>query len=139
MATKQQIAQLRRSGLLSGCTTKQLESLARLAHVEQVDAGHVLLSQGSPASNLYILLAGEAAVRRNDRKIATIVAGDVVGELSVILGEARNATVTALTPIEMLVLDGPSLQRAIDKVPGLGWALLQAVASRLNDANARAT
>ncbi|HZX55744.1 MAG TPA: cyclic nucleotide-binding domain-containing protein, partial [Ilumatobacteraceae bacterium] len=72
---------------------------------------------------------------KNGRRIARLGPGDVVGELSVILGGPRTATVQADTPIEWLVLDRTSLKQAIDEVPGLGWNVLTSVAARLEEAN----
>ena len=63
----------------------------------------------------------------------------MVGELSVILGTPRTATVEAETPIEWLVLDQASLRKAIDEVPGLGWNVLRSVAARLEQANQQPT
>ncbi len=102
---------------------------------ENVDAGHTLFVEGAPSSNLYVILSGSAIVRKNGRRIARLGPGEVVGELSVILGTPRTATVEAETPIEWLVLDQKSLREAIDEVPGLGWKVLQSVAARLDEAN----
>ncbi|MFM2078872.1 MAG: hypothetical protein RJA49_2762 [Actinomycetota bacterium] len=100
-----------------------------------MDAGHTLFVEGAPSSNLYVILSGSAIVRKNGRRIARLGPGDVVGELSVILGGPRTATVEADTPIEWLVLDRESLRQAIDEVPGLGWKVLQSVAARLDEAS----
>lgn len=106
-----------------------------LARLESVDAGHTLFVEGAPSSNMYVILTGSAAVLKNGRRIGRVHAGDVVGELGVILGGSRTATVRAETPIEWLVLGQASLRQAIDEVPGLGWHVLQSVANRLDQAN----
>ncbi len=102
---------------------------------ESVDAGHTLFVEGAPSANLYVILTGSAVVRKKGRRVARLGPGEVVGELSVILGTPRTATVEAETPIEWLVLDRNSLRKAIDEVPGLGWNVLQSVATRLDQAN----
>ncbi len=84
-----------------------------------------------------MILTGSVVVRKNGRRVARLGPGDVVGELSVILGTPRTATVEAETPIEWLVLDQASLREAIDEVPGLGWNVLQSVAARLDQTNKR--
>jgi hypothetical protein len=84
---------------------------------ESVDAGHTLFVEGAPSSNLYVILTGSASVRKNGRRIARLGPGDVVGELSVILGGPRTATVEAETPIEWLVLDRASLRRRSTRFP----------------------
>lgn len=131
MKSQQRIAELRTVSLFERCSKRELSRLASRTRSEQVDAGHVLFTEGSRATNLYIIVAGSASVERDGRRVATLGPGDIVGELGVILGTERNATVAAETPIEWLVLDRASLREAIDDVPGLGWTLLQAVAMRL--------
>jgi CRP/FNR family transcriptional regulator, cyclic AMP receptor protein len=133
MSRQQQVAQLQRVALFERCSKRDLSRLAAKVRFEQVDAGHVLLTAGSPSRNLYLIVAGTAAVERDGRRVATLGPGDVVGELGVILDRPRNATVSAETPIEWLVLDRAALRSAIDEIPGLGWKLLESVASRLDE------
>ena len=132
MLKSDQIRHLREVSLFDNCSRRDLRDLASCTRVEQVEAGHTLLTEGSPSPNMYLLVTGTAAVRRKGRRVATLGPGDAIGELGVILNQPRNATVTAETPLEVLVLDRTSLQRALDDIPGLGWKLLQSVADRLN-------
>jgi CRP/FNR family cyclic AMP-dependent transcriptional regulator len=138
MQQRQQVAQLSKVPLFANCSKRELARLLSLGRTETVDAGHTLFVEGAPSSNLYVVLTGSAVVKKNGRRIARVGPGDVVGEISVILGGPRTATVQAETPIEWLVLDQASLRAAIDEVPGLGWHLLQSVAARLDQANKRA-
>jgi len=137
MQQRPRASQLSKIPLFANCSKRELERLLARTRSETVDAGHKLFLEGTPGTNLYLILAGTAVVRKNGRRIAQLGPGDVVGELAVILGEPRTATVEAETPIEWLVLDRASLRRAFDDVPGLGWNVLQAVAGRLSQANHR--
>jgi CRP-like cAMP-binding protein len=137
MQQRQRVAQLSKVPLFANCSKRELSRLLSLARTETVDAGHTLFVEGAPSSNLYVIVSGTAAVKRNGRRIGRAGPGDVVGELGVILGGPRTATVLAETPIEWLVLDQASLRAAIDEVPGLGWHLLQSVAARLDQASKR--
>lgn len=137
MQQRQRVDQLSRVPLFANCSKRELARLLSRVRTENVDAGHTLFVEGAPSTNLYVILAGSAVVRKNGRRIARLGPGDVVGELSVILGGPRTATVEADTPIEWLVLDRASLRAAIDEVPGLGWNVLQSVAERLDQANKR--
>ena len=132
MQERQRVAQLSNVPLFANCSKKELGRLLSRVRTERVDAGHTLFVEGAPSSNLYVILAGTAIVRKKGRRVARVGPGDVVGELSVILGGPRNATVEAETPLEWLVLDQASLRAAIDELPGLGWALLRSVAERLD-------
>jgi CRP-like cAMP-binding protein len=134
---RQRVAQLAKVPLFANCSKRDLARLLSTARSEMVEAGQTLFVEGAPSGNLYVILTGCATVRKNGRKIARVGPGDVVGELSVILGGPRTATVEAETPVEWLVLDRSSLRKAIDEVPGLGWKLLTSVAARLDEANKR--
>ncbi len=135
MQQRQRVNQLSEVPLFANCSKRELSRLLSRVRSENVDAGHTLFVEGAPSSNLYVILSGSAIVRKNGRRIARLGPGEVVGELSVILGTPRTATVEAETPIEWLVLDQKSLREAIDEVPGLGWKVLQSVAARLDEAN----
>ena len=137
MQQRQRVAELSKVPLFANCSKRDLARLLSRVRTESVDAGHTLFVEGAPSANLYVILSGSAIVRKNGRRIARLGPGDVVGELSVILGGPRTATVEADTPIEWLVLDRESLRQAIDEVPGLGWKVLQSVAARLDEASAR--
>jgi len=137
MQQRQRVAQLSKVPLFANCSKRELSRLLSLARTETVEDGHTLFVEGAPSSNLYVIVSGTAAVKRNGRRIGRARPGDVVGELGVILGGPRTATVQAETPIEWLVLDQASLRTAIDEVPGLGWHLLQSVAARLDQASKR--
>ena len=135
MQQRQRVAELSKVPLFANCSKRDLARLLSRVRTETVDAGHTLFVEGAPSANLYVILSGSAIVRKNGRRIARVGPGDVVGELSVILGTPRTATVEADTPIEWLVLDRESLREAIDEVPGLGWKVLQSVAARLDEAS----
>jgi CRP-like cAMP-binding protein len=137
MQQRKRVAQLSEVPLFANCSKRELTRLLSRLRTESVDAGHTLFVEGAPSSNLYVILTGSAVVRRKGRQIARVGTGDVVGELSVITGGPRTATVVAETPIEWLVLDQVSLRHAIDEVPGLGWHVLQAVAARLAENDKR--
>jgi CRP-like cAMP-binding protein len=135
MQQRQRVAQLSKVPLFANCSKRELARLLSRVRTESVDAGHTLFVEGAPSANLYVILTGSAVVRKKGRRVARLGPGEVVGELSVILGTPRTATVEAETPIEWLVLDRNSLRKAIDEVPGLGWNVLQSVATRLDQAN----
>jgi CRP-like cAMP-binding protein len=137
MQQRQRVAQLSKVPLFANCSKRELARLLSQVRTESVEAGQTLFVEGAPSANLYVIVAGSAVVRKNGRRVARLGPGEVVGELSVILGTPRTATVESETPIEWLVLDQASLRRALDEVPGLGWNVLKSVAARLDEANKR--
>jgi CRP-like cAMP-binding protein len=133
MNQRERVAALSRVSLFDRCSRRDLSRLAASTRIESVDAGHTLFMEGSTATNLYIVLAGSVSVRHGGRLVTHVGPGEVIGELAVILGRTRTATVVAETPMDWLVMDQLALRQAIDTVPGLGWKLLCSVAARLTD------
>ena len=129
--------ELGRVPLFARCSKRQLRRLAAESHVEQIEPGEKLVSLGSPSPQLYVVLAGTARIEHDGTELAQVIAGDVVGELGLIFDAPRNADVVATSTLEVLGLDRDGLQRALDAVPGMAWALLTAVAERLQRAEQR--
>jgi CRP-like cAMP-binding protein len=80
---------------------------------------------------VFILLDGTASVTRDGQRVATLTAGDVVGELAVLSGHPRNATVAAETELRILDLTHAGLDQLLDDIPGLAKHLLYEVSARL--------
>jgi CRP-like cAMP-binding protein len=139
MRKQDRVAQLRRVPLFEGCSKRDLNFLATQVKVEQLDAGQPLITEGAPATHLYLVLAGTASVARGGKHLGTVRPGETVGEIGLVLGEERNASVTADSPIELLALDRESLRKAMDDVPGLGWKILETVTARLVASSTRQT
>ena len=76
-------------------------------------------------------MAGTAVVRRNNRKIAELGQGDVLGEMSLINRIPRNATVTARSPVTVLVMDAREFSSVLVENDKVAAKLLKAVAARL--------
>ena len=122
---------LKRIPLFAECSKSELEAISRVADELTLPAGRVVMRQGARGRELVVLVDGEAAVERDGATIATIRGGDFLGELALITGKPRTATVTALTGLRMLVLDGISFDRLLRDVPSVSVKVLSAVAERL--------
>ena len=108
-----------------------LRELARVATALILPAGKVLARQGDVGFEMFILLDGTSSVTRDGRRVATLTAGDAVGELAVISGHPRNATVVAKTELQILDLTHAGLDQLLDDIPGLAKHLLYEVTARL--------
>jgi CRP-like cAMP-binding protein len=124
--------ELARVPLFERCSKRELRRLARESHVEQIGPGELLVRDGAPSRQLYVILGGRAHIARRGETVDHVGVGDIVGELGLLTDAPRNADVVADTPLEVLSLDRAGLQRALDEVPGLGWKLLTTVAERLH-------
>jgi len=112
------------------------EELCGLGARRRFPAGAVVFLEGDPAHEALVLLSGEVKVSVGSSEGKEIVlevfeAGALLGELSVIDGQARSATVTALTPIEVLAVAAGSFNDFLDRHPAVLRRLLIDVIGRL--------
>jgi serine phosphatase RsbU (regulator of sigma subunit) len=98
--------------------------------VRQVDPGAVLFREGDEAEGAYVLLSGRCLVSERGERVNVIEPGELFGEIAGFGGGVRTATVTALTPSEVLVLSADQLQRGFADSPELLRRTLQALAGR---------
>jgi len=123
--------------LFSALSRKELALIARGAEDVKVDAGRVLVTEGTTGSEFFVIVEGTAKVTRRGRKVASIKPGDAFGELALLDKAPRNATVVAETPMEVVVLGQREFGGIIDEVPGFARKLLAGMAKRLRDADAK--
>lgn len=119
--------------LFSSCSTRDLGKIAKAADRINMVAGTTLITQGTAGKQAFVLLSGSATVKRNGKKIATVQAGGIVGELSLLDRGSRTATVVCDTDCELLVVDARHLFAVIDEVPAIAHKLLAALATRIRD------
>ena len=120
--------------LFAGCSKAELARVAAIADEIAQPAGTELVTAGTRGREFCVLVAGDADVRGpNGRKLRTLSGGDFFGELALLLDAPRSATVTALTPVRLLVIDRISFQRLLRDVPSIQTKVLRALATRLAD------
>ena len=106
------------AGLVGSVSEPEGDAVRRLlegATLTRVAAGEVVLRQGDPADAFYVIQAGRARVEKGDVKLATLGPGDFFGELGLLFGGVRMATVTADTAMELLVIDGESFRTLVSE------------------------
>jgi CRP/FNR family cyclic AMP-dependent transcriptional regulator len=123
--------------LLAHCTKKDLAALAAVVVDETFDAGHVLTREGQLGGLAYVLVSGTVTLRRKGRRVGRLGPGSIVGELSLIDGGPRTATVSADVPVEVLSVNADDFRRVVLASPRLTLALLRTLAERIRDADQR--
>jgi CRP-like cAMP-binding protein len=126
---------LARLPMFGALSRRELGQLAAVSVPDQLAPGAVLTRQGQKGGLAYVIAEGSAEVVRGSRRLAVLGPGDVVGELSLIDGAPRSATVRALTPLEVLEISASDLNRLVRKSPGVRRRLLEALAGRLRQAD----
>ena len=121
--------------VFSHCKQQELSVLAGSADECELPAGHVLMREGETGAEAFLILSGTAAVSIGGRPVATIGAGETVGEMALIDGRPRTATVVALTDLRVLVIGRRHAAALLDQ-PGVARGLLEILSARLRDADA---
>jgi CRP/FNR family cyclic AMP-dependent transcriptional regulator len=117
------LAQVRMFDLFDQCSKSDLEALIDVSGRFAVPAGWPLMLETTPADACFAITSGEAAVFRGRERIATLSAGHVVGEMAVLTGTLRRATVTSTTPLRGLRVDNEALERLFAQRPALLTAM----------------
>lgn len=117
--------------LFARCSRSELAQIAKLADQVDVSAGRVLAKEGSSASEFFVILEGIADVRLGTRLLQPLGPGDFLGEIALITDVARTATVTALTPMRVLVITRSSFKQLLRSSPEIQTKVLEATADRL--------
>ena len=93
----------------------ELKVLSDLAKNLSFDAGTELVKEDAAGQSMFVIVSGEASVTVHDEEgaVATLKKGDVFGEMSLLTGSPRNATVTATTAVELLEVDKAALANVL--------------------------
>lgn len=121
---------LRQVPLFSACSKKELSEIAMLADELSLPEGAVLIEEGRLGHEFFVLVEGEAEVRRKGRKVTRLGSGSFFGEMALVSSRPRNSTVTAATPVRLLVVHEQSFRRLLHGSPGVQLKILQTLADR---------
>jgi CRP/FNR family cyclic AMP-dependent transcriptional regulator len=137
MARDDKVGALADVRLFASLNRRELGRLARASEVVVAPAGQEIVAEGTVGEDFYLILAGEAVVRRNRRKIATLGPGSYFGELALLDGGPRTATVVAATDTRLLRTGPREFATVIEEIPAVAHKLLIGMAGRLREADAR--
>lgn len=129
-------ASIERVPLFARLTPDQLDVLAGATTTRRLQAREVLFHKGDPAAQVYVVASGRLKVSSTSSEGDDVVlnlldAGEVVGELPLLVGGQRTATVTALEPSELVVLDRREFLRFVREHPEAAVELLAVLGERV--------
>lgn len=131
LRTERKIDLLRRVPLFAGCSRRELLRIARVADENSFAPGKELIKEDTPGREFFVLVEGSAEIRRKGRKIQTLGPGDFFGEIALLTDRPRNATVTATSPVDALVITKWSFRQLLAGNPSIALKVMQALADRL--------
>jgi CRP/FNR family cyclic AMP-dependent transcriptional regulator len=122
---------LSRVPIFSGLDPDELVDIRSLMTELSVDADRVLATQGSYGSEFFVIESGTAKVERDGVLLAEVGPGDFQGEISLLAGGAHTATVTATSPMSILVASHQEFNSLLDRAPTIARKMLPALVTRL--------
>jgi CRP-like cAMP-binding protein len=125
------VEMLKNVPLFSGLDRRELDEIAATMRERQVAAGDVVLEQGAGGAGFFVVAEGEAEVTVDGTPVRTIGPGDYFGEIALLTGSDRTATVTALTPMRCYGMTSWDFKPLVESNSGIAWKLLTAMAQKL--------
>jgi CRP-like cAMP-binding protein len=125
---------LQRVHLFEACSSRQLRAIARIAEVQEVPAGEVIARTGEPGDRFFVIVDGSARVEVSPQNQGRMGPGSFFGEISLLDGEPRSATVVADTAMRLLVIPRRDFVTLLREVPSLTERMLITLCQRLRSA-----
>jgi CRP/FNR family transcriptional regulator, cyclic AMP receptor protein len=122
---------IKRVPLFAECSRKNLEEIATIADEIDLREGKELTREGKPGREFFVLIEGDADVKKGSRRINRMVAGDFFGEISLVTRRPRTATVVATSPVRALVITDRSFRTLLERQPEIQNKVMSALAARL--------
>ena len=123
---------LKRVPLFAGCSKAELHEIALSADELDLRDGHVLTREGRPGREFFVLIEGTARVTKDGKKLADLGDGDWFGEIALLTHVPRTATVTATSPVRVLVVTDRAFRRVVETMPRIAIKVLASVGQRLD-------
>jgi len=120
--------------LFSALSRRDLARIAVLTEEIEVPAGKVLIRQGDPGREAFVISAGRAKATIRGKGTAKLGPGECFGEMALLDSAPRSATVTAESDMRLLVLGSREFSTLIEDVPVVGRRVMAALAQRVREA-----
>ena len=117
--------------LFKGLGRRELTEIAKLLDEVAVPAGKVLMRQGEPGSEMFIIAAGRFRIERNDQLLREVGPGTSIGDISLIAEGPRTATVTAMEPSVILLAGHREFHTLMEEHPTIRMHILEGLATKV--------
>jgi trk system potassium uptake protein TrkA len=134
----ERIELLRGIWLFSACDDDELARIAAVAEPREARAGEALTTQGDEGTEFFVVVAGDSSAAVDGTEVGTIGPGGFFGEMALIDGGERVATVAATSPMQLLVLDRHDFNEMLElAMPQIAPKLLSVVGARMREIEER--
>jgi CRP/FNR family transcriptional regulator, cyclic AMP receptor protein len=118
--------------LFAQCTAAELASVAAIADEIDLREGRQLATESAPGQEFVVVVEGTADVMQDGRVINSIGPGEFFGEIALVTGRPRTATVVATSAMHALVIEGHAFQRLMNEAPDIRAKVERAAGERLD-------
>jgi CRP-like cAMP-binding protein len=122
---------LSRVPLFADLDKSELQLLANSMWQRTFVAGEVVMAEGDPADGFFLVQSGEAEVTVQGEPRATRTAGDYFGEIALLIGSERTATITATSELHCFGLSPADFRAIVEANPTVAWKVMLSMAERL--------
>ncbi|HEY9735374.1 MAG TPA: cyclic nucleotide-binding domain-containing protein [Trichocoleus sp.] len=119
--------------MLHSLSPSEMQAIIPLLKPLKVDPGIVLCHEGDPGDALFLIVEGQAEILKGPKKMAVLGPGEMFGEMALLTGEERSATVVACSPMELYELDKVDFDAMLTHSPQLASGLSRILARRLRE------
>ena len=123
---------LRNVPLFAGCSKTELQRIASLADELDLGDGATLIREGERGREFIVIADGTVRVTRNGKQLRDLGAGDFIGEIALVADVPRTATVTATSPVRLLVVTDRAFRGLLEQMPSIAKKVLQSLGERLH-------
>ena len=138
MADNSKVELLRRVPLFAECRGEPLDLIMRLADEVDVADGYTLMRQGELAQEFFLIVNGRVRIDKDGQTVATLGAGDFLGEIALLSEGRRTATAVTEGPTKLLVITHRGFNSLLDSSPAIRAAILKGLADRLQSLESNA-
>jgi CRP/FNR family transcriptional regulator, cyclic AMP receptor protein len=121
--------------LFAGLSRRHLTKIARLGFSKRYASGSALVKSGDPGEHFFLILDGRAGVRAGARRVGLGI-GDFFGEMSLLDGEPRSATVAAQTDVLVMMVSRRKFLKLLESEPRIAIAVMTTLSRRVRSMQA---
>ena len=124
------LAEIRQLPLFATCSEAEIQEIAAIADELSLPKGRELTREGALGQEFVLIVSGSVEVYKGGQKVATLGPGDFLGEIALLTGRPRTATVVSTSSVLVLVIARHRFLALVDRLPGVRALLDDAIPLR---------
>jgi len=135
LTTVEKVLFLKSIDLFRALPAEELAQIAEIADEQEFVAGDPIFAEGEPGDALYLVVEGQVRVHKQDKQLAVFSVRDVVGEMAVLDGESRSASVTVISDATLLKIGRDDFRDILTERPEIAMGVIKVLSRRLRATN----